>query len=126
MCESVEPFRAEKQRNALKCILPWLCGYLLVIQACVDFTNNPGRPAYLLDAIRTVSSMNTNSSNVGQMKTVWKAKGRVCLCVFDRDGERKPKTGTAVIDKIKNGFHKCILFVFVPFIAEKMSIYSNS
>lgn len=55
---------------------------------------------YLLDALLdcTVSSMNTNSSNVGQMKMVPKAKERVCLCVFDRDGEGKgkPKEGTEI------------------------------
>lgn len=53
MCESVEAFRAEKQRNALKCILlaSWFFGYLLLIGACVDFTNIPGWLVYLFDAL---------------------------------------------------------------------------
>lgn len=54
--------------------------------------------------------MNTNSSNVGQMKKVPKAKGRVCLCVFDRDGEGKgkPKTATAVKMGFINVFLNCV------------------
>lgn len=77
-----------------KCILPWFSGYLLVIRVC-NFANRLGRPIYLLGDL-SVYSMKTNSSNTGQMKTVPKAKKRVCLCFFDRAGEekRKPKTGT--------------------------------
>lgn len=45
----------------------------------------------------TLYSVNTNSFNVGQMKTVLKAKQGVCLCVSD-DVKRggKAKKGTEI------------------------------
>lgn len=49
-CLSLRKRHAEEQRNALKHILPWLSGYLLMMQACVNFANSPARSTYLLDA----------------------------------------------------------------------------
>ena len=63
-------------------------GYLLLIRACVNFTNSPGRPTYLLSGLY----IPWNSSNMGQIRTMPEAKEGRCLCVFDRDREGKGKT----------------------------------